>query len=98
MEVATERAQASERGAGVTPGADQFAIAGLDPYVAAIEHRLLVLLWEAIKDGVLCCQLDTHVHAGHSVAREARAQQATESAMGGEGGHSAPAFKAAMGG
>jgi len=50
-EVATESAEASEGGAGVTPGVDQFAIAGLDPYVASIEHRLLVRLWEAVKDG-----------------------------------------------
>src|SRR5438132_4208776 len=97
-EFATESAEASEGGAGVTPGVDQFAIAGLDPYVASIEHRLLVLLWEAVKDGVLFRQLHPHGHVGHSVFGEARAQETAESAVGGEGGHGAPPFKAAMGG
>src|SRR6516165_7621602 len=96
-EVATECAGPREGGAGVTPGVDQFAIAGLDPYVASIENRLLILLWEAVKNDVLFCQLHPHVHAGHPVSGEARAQETAETAVGGEGRYRTPPFKAAMG-
>jgi hypothetical protein len=97
-EVATQSAEPGESGAGVTPGGDYFATAGLNPYVASIEHCLLILLWEAIKDGVLLRRLDAHRHVGHSVSREPRAQQTTESAVGGKRGHGPPAVKPTMGG
>src|SRR6516162_4219038 len=96
-EVATECAEPGKSGAGVTPGVDQFAIAAFDPYVASIEHRLLILLREAEKDDVLFRQQHPDGHVGHSVSGEARAQETTESAVGGKGGHGAPPFKAAMG-
>src|SRR6516165_9720567 len=72
-EVATERAGPSEGGAGVMPGGDRSAIASLDPYVAPIEHRLLILLWEATKNGVLFRQPHPQVHVGHPVSGQARA-------------------------
>ena len=74
-EVATESAEAWEGGAGVSPDIDRRAIAGLDPYVASIEHRSLILLREAVKDDVLFCQLYPHGDVGHSVSGEARAKE-----------------------
>ena len=97
-EVATESAEASERGAGIASALDQLAVAGLDPNIASIEHRSLVLFREAVKDGVLFCRLHPHGHVGHSVSREARAQEAAERPVDGEGGHGPPPLKAAVGG
>lgn len=97
-EVAPQAAEPGEGRAGVAPGADRFAIAGLDPYVGSIEYRLLVDLREAVKDGALVRQLHPHTHLGHPVSGKTRAEETAESSVGGQGGHGPPSLEAAVGG